>query len=429
MYPLARLLQGRGIDVTGRDAAAREDEYTDGYGILIRRSADSVDASAVIYSLAIDEDDPEICDAVNRGVPLISRAQLLGAVMRKFGVRIAVSGSHGKSTTTAIIDHVLSLSGLSHTTVSGAGLSDGDALHDGGGDVFLAEACEYKDSFLRLCPSHLIITSVELDHTDYFISTDMIQASFIRAAQGADVVLLNLDDPGCEAIYRALTQSPNDKKIYTYGKRDGVDYRFSVEGHDGEITGFSVASQCEVCELSTRLMGEFNLYNLTAATAMADIIGIGKDVIAGAISSFAPVERRMTLISCVGGAPIYYDYAHHPTEIRATVTALKERYGTVTVVFRPHTYSRTKSLWDDFITEFSKADFTIMLDIYPAREKYIDGVDSKILASKISNCTYSTAEDAVRLALSRHTGSIVLMGAGDVEEVKEEFIRIGKSTG
>lgn len=428
-YPLARLLRAHGCHVTGSDVAAGLIPYTDAYGIVIGRPKDRIDADAVVYSLAIDSRNAEIQYARSHGIPLISRAQLLGAVMRNFGVRIAVSGSHGKSTTTAIIDHVLSASDILHTTVSGAGLCHGDALCDAGGDIFLAEACEYKDSFLCLCPSHLVITAVELDHTDYFRDEAMLRASFLRAADSSDVVLLNLDDPGCEAVYSALKQVTGDKRIYTYGKRADADYRLLPLGRDGELTRFSVASGQGTLDLSTCLMGEFNLYNLTAAVAMADIIGVDREVIAAAVQSFTPIDRRMALISEVGGAPIYYDYAHHPSEIAATVIALKERYGEVTVIFRPHTYSRTKSLWNGFIAALSKADFTILLDIYPAREEYIEGVDSQTLAKEIKNCTYSTAHGAVTAALSRPTGAIVLMGAGEVDWVRQEFIRLGKNTG
>ena len=429
MYPLARLLLGRGYRVSGSDDAAQSDGYTDGYGIVITKPRAYVDASVIVYSLAVDEENPEIAYAKSRGIPLVSRAQLLGAMMQKSGVRIAVSGSHGKSTTTAIIDHVLRFSGLSHTTVTGAQLSDGDALYDVGGDVFLAEACEYKDSFLCLCPSHLIITSVELDHTDYFQNMGMIRASFLTAAKKADTVLLNADDPGCEAIRQALVGCGGGRRVYTYGKREGADYRFSVCTCFCGITSFSVAYKERVLELSTRLMGEFNLYNLTAATAMADIIGVGKEEIAGAIGSFTTIGRRLELISTASGIPIYYDYAHHPTEIGASVKALKERHGTLTVIFRPHTYSRTKGLWKDFISELGKADFTVLLDVYPAREKEIEGINARRLADEIPNCVYSRAEDAVSLALSRGTGAIVLMGAGEVEQIRREFIDFGKNTG
>lgn len=429
MYPLAKLLSRRGFSVSGSDDAAREVAYTDENGIQISRAGHCNEATAVVYSLAIDEENAEIQYARSHGVPLISRAQLLGALMQKFGIRIAVSGSHGKSTTTAVIDHVLSFSGVSHTTVSGARLLCGDHLYDGGGDLFLCEACEYKDSFLSLCPSHLVITSVELDHTDYFTDTDMLRASFLRAALSADTAFVNIDDRGAAAVRHALLERHNAGHVYTYGKSKGADYRFTILDRSCDVTRFSVTTPRGVIELSTTLMGEFNLYNLTAATAVSDVMGISHGSIAGAIAAFTAIDRRLTRISEVDGVPIYYDYAHHPTEMRAAISAIKERHGTVTVVFRPHTYSRTKSLWADFVRELSRADHTVLLDIYPARERYIEGVDSRLLAKEICHCTYSQEKDAAPLALSYKTDAVVLMGAGEVEEVKREFIRLGKKHG
>lgn len=429
MYPLATLMRRRGFSVSGSDDAAKEDAYTDENGIEISRATPPADASAVIYSLAVDESNSEIQYALSHGIPLISRAQLLGAVMRKYGIRIAVSGSHGKSTTTAIIDHVLSVSGLSHTTVSGARLSSGDALYDGGGDVFVAEGCEYKDSFLCLCPSHLVITSVELDHTDYFKDADMLRASFIRAAMRADTVIVNTDDPGAAAIYDALTQRQGLGRVYTYGKSERADYRFSLLGREGDLTRFSVSTPRAILELTTRLMGDFNLYNLTAAVALSDVLGIGAEAVVEAVATFVSIGRRLERISTVGGVPIYYDYAHHPTEIRAALSALKERYGSVSVIFRPHTYSRTGSLWRDFVTELGRADHTVLLDVYPAREEYVPGVDSRLLAKEIPNCTYALPGDATKVALSYGADAVVLMGAGEVEGIKREFIRLSKNTG
>ena len=429
MYPLARLFASRGYVVSGSDDNAKYEYYKDDYGITLGKPRESIECDIGIYSLAIDESNTEICRLRALGIPLVSRAQLLGAVMSSFKTRIAVSGSHGKSTTTAAIDHILCSSATPHTTVSGAALSSSESLFDGGGEIFVAEACEYKNSFLRLCPSHQIITSVELDHTDYFSDLDMLKASFLRSVSGVDVALINIDDQGAYEIYAALGRSEGQRRIYTYGKSEVADYRFYSVSHDGDLTRFSVVSRERTFSLSTDLMGEFNLYNLTAAVAMSDIIGIDNRRIEEAISTFHTIDRRLTLLTAVDGTRIYYDYAHHPTEIRSTIAALKERYGTVTVIFRPHTYSRTQSLWNDFVAEFSKVDFTIILDIYPAREKYIEGIDAEKLASEIPGGIYATDREAASLALSRHTGAIVLMGAGDVENIKQELIELGKNTG
>lgn len=426
MYPLAKIMHRRGYSISGSDD--RADTANDGKIRIARpRAVLDVDVALVVYSLAIDENNPEIVYAKTHGIPVISRAQLLGALMTGSGTRISVSGSHGKSTTTALIDHILNFQGAPHTTVCGARLISGETFTDSGDDVFVAEACEYKDSFLRLCPTHQIITSVELDHTDYFKTVDQIQVSFLRAAQSADVSIVNCDDPAASEIAGELKRE--SKTVYTYGYAPTADYRISSVIKAGNITRFSVFAKGREIKLCTELIGEFNLYNITAAAALADLIGVATDAIEKSVMSFTPIERRMTMVTRIDEIPVYYDYAHHPSEIRATLLAVKERFGAVTVIFRPHTYSRTESLWNGFISELSKADFTILLDIYPAREKSIPGVNSQKLAEEIENCVYANMSEAAHLALSRPAGAILLLGAGDVDLVLGDLIELGKSTG
>ena len=430
MYPLAGLLYNRGYKISGSDDAAREDNYKDGSGISITRPHVNLDSDVVmaVYSLAIDEENPEILSARARGVPLVSRAQLLGAIMSLFKTRVSVSGSHGKSTVTALVDHILVSAGISHTTVSGASLSSGDSFVDLGGDIFVAEACEYKDSFLRLCPTHQIITSVELDHTDYFKDIDAIYASFLKAARNSEYTIINRDDALASLIADTIKLEKPDTSL-TYGMKNATDYRILGIERAERSTRFSVKTRDKDFNLKTSLIGEFNLYNITAAVAMADMLGVDKCDIERAVESFCSIDRRLSLISRIDGVPVYYDYAHHPTEIRAIVSALKERYGRVTLIFRPHTYSRTASLWSDFVTELGKADFTVLLDIYPAREREIEGVSSERLAPCIKNAVYSHKNDAVMTALSQRTDAIALIGAGEVEDVKRELIELGKNMG
>ena len=430
MYPLARLLYNRGYKISGSDDAAHEDNYKDESGIDITRPHASIDGDVVmaVYSLAIDEENPEILSARARGIPLVSRAQLLGAIMSLFKTRVSVSGSHGKSTVTALIDHILLSSGIAHTTVSGARLSSTESYVDLGGDVFVAEACEYKDSFLRLCPTYQIITSVELDHTDYFNDIDAIRASFSKAASKAEYTLINRDDTVASLIADETKREKPDTSR-TYGMKNAADYRISSIERAGESTRFSVKTRDKTFYLTTSLIGEFNLYNVTAAVAMADMLGVDRRDVERAVESFHTVDRRLTLISRIDGIPVYYDYAHHPTEIRAIVGALKERYGRVTLIFRPHTYSRTAALWSDFVAELGKADFTVLLDIYPAREREIEGVTAERLAPCIKNAVYSHKNEAVMTALSQRTDVIALIGAGEVEDVKRELIELGKNMG
>ena len=430
MYPLARLLGERGYKISGSDDAAREGIYQDAGGITVTRPDRCLDKDIdmVVYSLAIDEENPQIQSAKSRGVMLVSRAQLLGALMSLYDVRVSVSGSHGKSTVTALIDHILASSGNAHTTVCGAKLSTGESFLDEGGRIILAEACEYKDSFLRLCPTHQLITSVELDHTDYFESIDRIMASFLCAARKAEYILVNVDDTNAAVIADKI-RSEKRNTLLTYGRNETADYRICDIKRKGDKTDFTVLSEGRKFNLTTSLIGVFNLYNITAAVAMSDMLGIDKYEIEKATASFRPIDRRMTLISEINDVPVYYDYAHHPSEIHALVDALKERYGTVTLIFRPHTYSRTQSLWQGFIDELGRADFTVLLDIYPAREKPIDGISSQRLASFIKNAVYSDKSDAVELALSHRSDVIALVGAGEVEDIKRKLIELGKNTG
>ena len=429
MYPLAAILKGRGYSVSGSDIRCGA-STVDSLGIPISppgvQEWGRVDLA--VYSLAVDESDKEITYATSRGIPLISRAQLLGAIMSAYTTRISVSGSHGKSTTTALVEHILRTAGRKPVAISGATLSGGVTFADGGGDIFVAEACEYKDSFLSLCPTHQIITSVELDHTDYFTDLSHIRSSFLSAARLAGTAVVNLDDLTSRGILEELA-CDGATRVIGYGRSHDADYRLDKIVRAGEITSFSVIHDGREIKLTTSLIGEFNLYNITAAVALCDELGIDDEDVICAVRDFCPIDRRLSRLGDIDGTSVWYDYAHHPSEIASVIDALKERYGTLAVIFRPHTYSRTQSLWRDFIAALSKADFTILLDIYPAREKKIDGIKSQRLASEISGAIYSSASSAAKVALTYGTGAIALLGAGDVDEVKEKLIKYVKKQG
>ncbi len=428
MYPLAKILRKRGYRVEGFDRAALSDEYFDDLGIIIARHelVPKEKPSLMVYSLAVYEECPLIRYAKEQGIPLISRAQLLGFMMSGSQTRISVSGSHGKSTITALIDHILASSGVPHTTVSGATLNGGESYRDTGDEVFLAEACEYKDSFLRLCPTHQIISSVELDHTDYFEDLDAITSSFFSAAKGADTVVVNADDRGAADIIARLRRL-GKSNVITYSRVADSDYRICSVVTKSDRTHLTVLHKTGKIHLNTTLIGGFNLYNITAAVAITHTLGIASEEIASAISSFTSIDRRMSRITYIDGTPVFYDYAHHPSEIEAVIDAIKERYGTLALIFRPHTYSRTKALWQDFILALKKADRVILLDIYAAREDKIDGVDSSYLAECIPGACYVFDQlQAARLVAETGCGAIALIGAGNVETAKNELMKLGK---
>ena len=238
----------------------------------------------------------------------------------------------------------------------------------------------------------------------------------------ASLSVINSDDRIATGIADEVRKE--GRAVLTYGKGASADYSFGSVDINGDTTLFTVSWKNKTLRLSTSLIGEYNLYNVTAAVAVADHLGISGDVISDAVASFVSIGRRMELISSLNGMPVYYDYAHHPTEIDAAITALKARYGAVSVIFKPHTYSRTKSLWCEFIAALCKADFTILLDIYPARELPIDGVDSVLLAKEIPSAQRSSDSDAAELARKHAKGAIVLLGAGDVEGVKDDLIKM-----
>lgn len=437
MYPLAALMAKRGYNVTGTDRSAdprasltkylelKRSAGRDRIDLIAPGSADWQSVRLLVYSLAVDEGDPDILAAKQMAVPMISRAQLLGYLMSLYPIRISVSGSHGKSTTTSLIEHLLRTAGIDPTAVSGAELTGGASYREGRGDVFVAEACEYKDSFLSLCPTHQLITSVELDHTDYFPTLEALKASFLTAAKRAQTLVIGGDDPVCREIVGELSEHRGT--VLTYGRSTDLDYRLCDIERLGDRTRFCIRCGEWRIGLETSLIGEYNLYNVTAAVAVAHTLGLSDDAIAGALVCFTPPGRRMTRIGTYGTVPVFYDYAHHPTELGAVIGALKERYGSVCVIFRPHTYTRTKSLWNEFIVELCKADLSIILDIYPAREKAIEGVTSENLAKCIPGAIYASPSDSARIALCSACGAVALLGAGEVEGVREDLIKLSKT--
>ena len=410
MLPLAKLVRSFGHTVTGSDAKVTDMRIRDGFCVYSHAAGNVGKSDLVVASFAIDDNNPEIVAAVTRSVPIVTRAELLGAVMLKYKTRIGVSGSHGKSTTTAIIDKIFYDSGEFPTTVPGATLFDGVNVRVGAEDRIIYEACEYRDSFLRFSPTLAVITSVELDHTDYFHSLDDIFESFLKSTRGADCVIINGDFKGAGELIDKISS-----RVITYGESVNADYTYSVLYKRADSTGIQILKRGErFIEVETALLGKYNILNILAAVAAADYYGIDPDVISASVSSFFGIERRMSRISQRSGHDIFYDYAHHPTEIAFAINALKERYGGCTVVFCPHTFSRTRDLWSEFISAFCQSDITFLLDIYPAREDPIPGITSENLAKAVGDkCIYANAEDIPRLIDERAVGAVVLMGAGD----------------
>lgn len=425
MYSLARLTMTFGMDVSGSDREENEriSELTLlGALVNIGHHSDNVNNSAlVVYSHAINEDNPEITKAKQLGIPAISRSEYLGAIMQRYHRCIGVSGSHGKSTTVAMLDCIFSYAGANPTTLSGADLPIGEPVRIGGGGTLIYEACEYKDSFLDFIPWVSVALNLELDHTDYFADLEAIKTSFSKALNRAEgFAVINGDDPNLLDIRdsvkcRKLTfgGSPNNDYRYSITAFNEVGFDFTISRHDSVIGSFTI-----------NIPGAFNVSNAVAAIVTALEYGFTAGEIAEAISSFRGIPRRLEYIGSRFGRPAFYDYAHHPTEIRESINTLRLLTGRrLAVVFKPHTFSRTRDLWREFVNSLSMAESVILTDIFPAREQPIEGITSSALAEQIGSNAIFLSEDKIIEYLDLHTdGAIVLMGAGNLEKIKQGII-------
>ncbi len=431
MHALALLLKGRGFFVSGSDRAEGETLASlraAGIPVFAEHREENIEgAEAVIYSLAVAEDTPELCAARRRGIPILSRPDLLGWLMHGYRRRIAVAGMHGKSTTTAMLSHMLCAQGMSPTVLGGAPLDrTGCVFLEGGGeDIFLSEACEYKDAFLCLTPDIAVVLNTEHEHPDYFRDYAHVLRSFSRFVCGAGTVILPSDGEG-------LTIPPA-ARILRFGMGGEGDADICAEQLSLE-SGFYSFSCCVgdacVARASLSVPGLHNVKNALAALCVIHALGLDLAASCRALADFAGTPRRLARRGRLWGMTVYDDYAHHPTEIRASLSALRDlsvaegKRGRILCVFEPHTYSRTAAFFGEFTEALSMADLTILLPIYAAREKNKSGVSSEMLAASLENGRYAAcAEDAFSiLANEARAGDVlVLMGAGSIRSLTDEL--------
>lgn len=431
MSALATILQQRGWRISGSDL--KQSTLTDrlvqrGATIYLYHSADNVNgADVVVYTSAVKPDNPELVRARELGIPVYVRAELLGELMAESQFGIAVAGSHGKTTTTAMIGLMLDRAGKDPTVLVGGEL---DAIQGnvkvGNGQFLVAEACEYFDSFLSLKPLVGIILNIDVDHLDYFRNLEHIKETFRRFAllvPPNGYLIACGDDANVRDILHDLPC-----KVITYGMRDDVEWQaqdidlsagkgtFSVM-HNGELLG----------RMSIQVPGRHNVSNALAAVALGSTLGLSFSTIAATLGQYEGTHRRFDYLGTYRGALVYDDYAHHPSEIRATLEAAKA-YGAkrVICVFQPHTYTRTKALLNDFANAFAGANMVLLTDIYAAREKDTYGISTADLAAEMSkthsNSKYvGSLQDAAKV-LSGELGKgdlLITMGAGDVYQVAQ----------
>ncbi len=431
MSGLADILIDRGFRVSGSDV--RETHITEhlrarGATIYIGQRAENIQSpDAVVYSAAIKPDNEELCAAQRSGAPVFDRATLMGAIMKLYKYPVAISGTHGKTTTTSMMTHIALAAELDPTISLGGELAAiGGNIRVGRGEHFICEACEYHQSFLRFFPLVSIILNVEEDHLDYFRDLSHIIETFRALAdltpkEGA--VIINADDENtCAAVReshaRIITCSIHAKE---------ADYRAVDIGTDETgFPSFTVEEQgLSLGRITLSVFGMHNVSNALCTVAAARFLGISFDAIQKGLANFTGVGRRFEIKGTKDGVTVIDDYAHHPTEIAATLRVAKETTkGRVWCIFQPHTYTRTKTLFDEFKTVFSNTG-VLILDIYAAREKDTGLVSARELADATPGAVHLPSFEACTAYLrenAREGDMILTMGAGDVYRIGEMFL-------
>lgn len=421
MSALARLLLSKGYQVSGSDREpAQSGEALEALGARVytghrREYVDGADL--LVFSSAIPDDGPELLAARDAGIPVVKRAELLGAIMNA-GTGIAVAGTHGKTTTSALIAHILTSTGRDPTVlIGGMSANLGSNARDGASALIVGEADEYDASFLQLRPTIGVILNVEPDHLDFYGTLERLHAAFRAFATGVTGTLVVCAD---DTILRFLVGGI-PARIVTYGT-DAGEWRATGIEERGELTTFNVRHDASEHSFITRLAGPHNVRNCLAAIVVGDALGVPLPAITEAIATFTGVQRRFEVKGEAGGILVMDDYAHHPTEIRVNLEAMKRRFGRpIRVIFQPHTYSRTHALLAEFAQAFGDADAVYLLEIYAARESNTFGISGRDLATATEayhpKVRYTETLEATERAILADADAgdlVVTMGAGDV---------------
>ena len=426
MRPLGLVLKGMGMKVTGSDMSASEgtrELETKGIPVTIGHNAENIQgADCIIRTAAAHNDNPEIAAARASGIPVFERAQAWGEIMRSYKNAVCVSGTHGKTTTTSMLTHILMEADLDPTVMIGGYLPLLHASHRvGHGDTILLESCEYCDSFLNFFPTLALVLNVEEDHLDYFKDLADIQKSFHKFAEMATFgVVANGDDPH-------TVQALEGIDYVTFGLGEGN--RIHAANMCPDWRHFDVLCDGEFyCHLDMGVLGRHNAMNALAASAAAWMMGIPGEAVSRGLVSFHGAGRRMEFKGKFHGADVYDDYAHHPDEVAATISAVRDAMPgrRLVLAFQPHTYSRTSALFDDFVRELSRADVLVLAEIYAARERNTIGISSADVAEKIPGAVFCETLPEVTEYLRQNVreGDVVLtMGAGDIFRAGEALLK------
>lgn len=439
MSGIAEILLDQGFKVSGSDKALSE--VTDrlqslGAVIYEGHKAENIaaDVDTVVYSSAVAGENPEVQEAIRRKIPVVRRAEMLAEVMRlKYGIGIA--GTHGKTTTTSMTSLVLMEGGLDPTVIVGGKLSGlgGTNARLGKGEFIVVEADEFDRSFLSITPTIAVLTTLEADHLDCYRDLEDIKGAFIQFANKVPFygfVVLNLDEPALQDILPQL----NKKKVITYGLHSPqADLQALDISHRENKTIFTVARGYEeLGQITLQIPGKHNVQNALAAIAAGLHLGVPFEKAKADIEKFTGVYRRWEKKGEVNGVTVYDDYAHHPTECKATLSGVKSGWKKrVVCVFQPHLYSRTRDFYEEFGKAFLLADVLVVTDVYPAREEPIQGVTGELIINAAKQyghkgTHYVKDKKDIPAYLKKITKSgdiVITMGAGDIWKYGEQFLK------
>jgi len=424
MRPLGLVLKGMGLTVTGSDmnsSVSTDELIAKGIHVAIGHEAANVDgADCVIRTAAAHNDNPEIAAARSKGIPTFERAQAWGVIMQAYKNAVCISGTHGKTTTTSMVTHILMEAEMDPTVMIGGYLPLLRAGHRvGNGDTIVLESCEYCDSFLNFFPTLAVILNIEADHLDYFKDLADVEKSFRQFAQlSTGGIVANGDDPH-------VVKTLEGVDYVSFGLKPGnrvtaanvcPDWRHLDVMCDGEF----------YCHLDLKVLGRHNALNALAAAGTAWMLGVPGEAVSRGLATFSGAERRMQFKGHYNGADVYDDYAHHPDELAATIEAVRTMdYKRLIVAFQPHTYTRTKALFSDFVRELKKPDVVVLAEIYAARERNTVGISSADLADQIPGAIYCETLPQVTQCLAELAteGDVILtVGAGDIFRAGEALL-------
>ncbi len=435
MSGIAEVLHENGFIVTGSDTGDGEPiQYLKKLGVhidSIHEAKNVENADLVVYSSAVHQDNPELVEAKTRRIPIIRRAEMLGELMR-LKYTLAIAGTHGKTTTTSMVGAIWEKAGLDPTVIVGGIVKGkGSGAKVGRGSYLIAESDEFDRSFLSMMPSSAIITNIDEDHLDTYKNLEEIKNAFVEFANKVPFygqAIVCLDDPNVQSILSRLT-----KPIITYGFSRQAMYRIENLRPDQGYFAFDVYKNNEfLSSFKIKIPGRHNILNATASIALAVEEQVPLNFISEAISSFEGVHRRFEYMGDYKGALVYNDYAHHPTEVAATLQGFREAFPDrrLIVVFQPHLFSRTRDHHESFGTAFGNCDILFGCDIYPAREKPIEGVTGGLVVQSALNrghrdARFIGAKENALSALKKELTEkdiVVFMGAGNVWLLGKELL-------